>query len=155
MRGDTIVFMLIDGQVGSLLMKFKPPFMCVCACVCNSDSVRWRPVNCLIDLSTLHKGRLLCPPPSGCYSLPSPLSSILIFLSPLMLPLPLSFSFFLLIFAHLYHSSLLSLHPACLASLIWWEIDRNILWMYLWFHVNTILQGHVFSGVSKATMCRK
>ncbi len=30
-RGDTILFMLIDGQVGSLLMKFKPPFMSQCA----------------------------------------------------------------------------------------------------------------------------
>lgn len=29
-RGDTILFMLIDGQVGSLIMKFKPPFMPQC-----------------------------------------------------------------------------------------------------------------------------
>lgn len=57
-RGDTILFTLIDGQVGSLIMKFKPPFMPQCASefcvrvVCNS--ARWRPVNCLIDLYALH-----------------------------------------------------------------------------------------------------
>lgn len=40
-RGDTILFTLIDEQVGSLIMKFKPPFMPQCAsevcanAVCN------------------------------------------------------------------------------------------------------------------------
>lgn len=38
--------------------------------VCNS--VQWPPVNCLIDLSSVHQGRLLHPPLYACCSLPSP-----------------------------------------------------------------------------------
>lgn len=85
-------------------------YLCVCMHVCGvCNSVWWRPVNCLIDLSTLHKGRVLCPPPSGCYSLPSPFSLILLFHSPLCLCLcshcP---SAFLSLFTHFFWHVLLT-----------------------------------------------
>ncbi len=88
-----------DNEIQTSIHASVCVWGCVCA-VCHSE--RWRPVNCLIDLSTLHKGRLLCPPPSGCYSLPSPLSPIFLFHSPLTILLPRP----LISLLHFFRSSL-------------------------------------------------
>lgn len=83
-RGDTILFMLIDGRVGSPLMKFKP-FMSKCvsevACVCSV----WFCAIAACKLSNwpFHTPQRTAPPAASSLLFPpSPLSSIILFDSP-------------------------------------------------------------------------